>query len=424
MDEFIERTKLQEMKNVLIIPPYNPYPLVSGGHQAIFNGIAILKDVANVYIYVETTESQHKRGDDRKIEQVLPFVHVLANIDPASKHTIKWYWKVLMNKMRSVLRIKGTQKQVEIPRLGLEPICELSERKIEFVLDAIKKYHIGIVQVEMMPDIKLINYLPKTIKTIFVQHEIKFVRDELLLQTMGNVTDEMKAQYIQNKKEEIELHNQYDYVITLSPIDTRKLIDAGVTSPITTSLAIVNPAGHQSSSETSVRKVLSYVGPEMHYPNYDGIMWFLENCWSRLLAKDSEYVFQIIGMWSEQTAVELAEKYNNKVKCIGFVDDLGEALAGTTMIVPLNIGSGIRMKILEAAQFNVPVVTTRVGGEGLPLVNGENSFIADEADEFVEDIIKLQDKRLRDKFVMNIRKTITDKYSLQALKESRMNIYK
>ena len=45
------------MKNILIIPPFNPYPLISGGHQAIFNGIAILKDVANVYVYVETTES-------------------------------------------------------------------------------------------------------------------------------------------------------------------------------------------------------------------------------------------------------------------------------------------------------------------------------------------------------------------------------
>ncbi len=411
------------MKNILIIPPFNPYPLVSGGHQAIFNGIAILKDVANVYIYVETTESQHKRGEDRLIEEALPFVHVLSNIDPASKHTIKWYWKVLMNKLKGKLGINDAPKEVANPQLRIESISELSEHKITFVLNAIKQYHIDIVQVEMMPDIRLINSLPKEVKTIFVQHEIKFVRDELFLQTMENITETMNAMYNQNKKEEIELHNKYDHVITLSLIDTKKLIEAGVTTPITTSLAIVNPSLCQLTVETSVRKVLSYVGPESHYPNYDGIMWFLENCWPLLLARDPEYDFQIIGKWSEQTANELAQKYNNKVHCVGFVDDLRKALAGTTMIVPLNIGSGIRMKILEAAQLNVPVVTTHVGGEGLPLIDGENSFITDIPSQFIDDILKLQDKSLRQKFVMSLRGVIAAKYSIQALRESRISLY-
>ena len=411
------------MKNILIIPPFNPYPLVSGGHQAIFNGIAILKDVANVYMITPVTESQYKRGEYRQIETILPFVHVLPNIDPASKHTIKWYWNVLMNKIRSTLGIKETAKEAAIPGLGLESICDLSEHEIKFVLDAIKEYHIDIVQVEMMPYIKLINYLPKTVRTIFVQHEIKFVRDELLLQTMENVTDDMKAMYLQNKKEEIELHNKYDHVITLSPIDTKKLIEAGVSTPIATSLAIVNPALRQSPKEEKIRNVLSYVGPESHYPNYDGIMWFLKNCWPLLRGKNPEYTMQIIGLWSEQTATELAEKYHHKVKCVGFVDDLGEALSGTTMIVPLNIGSGIRMKILEAAQLNVPVVTTSVGGEGLPLKDGENSYVADEPNLFVDDILNLQDKSLREKFVTNLRKEIATKYSLQALKDSRISLY-
>ena len=412
------------MKNILIIPPFNPYPLVSGGHQAIFNGIAILKDVANVYIYVETTESQYKRGECRQIEKVLPFVHVAANIDPASKHTIKWYWKVLMNKLKGVLGIKETQKQVEKQELGLEPICELSDCKIEFVLDAIEKYHLDIVQVEMMPDIKLINYLPKTVKTIFVQHEIKFVRDELLLKTMNPVSEEMQAMYIQNKQEEVALHNQYDHVITLSPIDTQKLIEAGVTTPITTSLAIVNPSLHQTHREEKIRKVLSYVGPENHYPNFDGVMWFLDNCWSKLMELDDEYTFQIIGLWSEDTANELLVKYNGKVRCVGFVENLADTLDGTTMIVPLNIGSGIRMKILEAAQLNVPVVTTPVGGEGLPLIDGENCFVTNNPSQFVDDILKLQDKSLREKFITNLRRVIASKYSIQALKESRENLYK
>ena len=120
---------------------------------------------------------------------------------------------------------------------------------------------------------------------------------------------------------------------------------------------------------------------------------------------------------------ELQEKYAGKVQCVGFVDNLAQILSGTTLIVPLNIGSGIRMKVLEAAQLNVPVVTTSVGVEGLPLQNGVHCFIADDANQFVEDILRLQDRQLRLKFVENTRQTITNKYSLQALQESRRLLY-
>ncbi len=416
------------MKNVLIIPPFNPYPLISGGHQAIFNGVAILKDVANVYIYLSVTEGEHRRGEDRQIEKVLPFVHVLSDVFPVLRHTFKWYLNVLWNKIKKILHYsKNKRKAVvshEKPETILYEIGDISEHKVQFILDAINKYHIDIVQVEMIPDIKIVNYLPSNIETIFVQHEIKFVRDELLIKTMNNVTNEMLEQLQRNKSEEIELHNKYSNVVTLSPIDTQKLIEAGVTTPIITSLAVVNPSVGNENNKRGVTKILSFVGPESHYPNYDGVMWFLENCWPKLLEKDSDYTLQIIGLWSDMTAAELADKYDNKVKCLGFVKNLADVLVGTTMIVPLNIGSGIRMKILEAAQLNVPVVSTTVGCEGLPMLDGENGFVTNDVNEFAEDIIKLQDSKLRNIFIANLRKLIISKYSLKALEESRIALYR
>lgn len=414
------------MKNVLIIPPFNPYPLVSGGHQGIFNGIAILKDIANVYVYIETTESKHNRGEDTAIEKVLPFVHVLYNIDSASRHTVKWYLNVLWNKINSYLPHRNETKIANVsktPQSILQSIDDIPEHRRQFLLDAIQRYQIDIVQVDMMTNIKLVNYLPKDVRKIFIQHEIKFVRDELFLQTIDNITLELQEQYIQGKQEEIELHNKYDYVVTVSPIDAEKLKDAGVTTTIIPSLSVVNHVDNVEGKKP-ISKILSYVGPEMHYPNYDGVMWFLDNCWSKLMELDDEYTFQIIGLWSEDTANELLVKYNGKVRCVGFVENLAEALDGTTMIVPLNIGSGIRMKILEAAQLNVPVVTTPVGGEGLPLIDGENCFVTNNPSQFVDDILKLQDKSLREKFITNLRRVIASKYSIQALKESRENLYK
>lgn len=417
------------MKNVLIIPPFNPYPLTSGGHQAIYNGIAILKGIANVYVYISSTENEHKKGVDKQLERVLPFVHVLSDIFPVSRHTFRWHCSVLWYKLKRNFHHSQKKEIINavderlMPETIMSEIGDIPEHKVQFILKAIKKYDIDIVQVEMMPDIKIVNYLPHNIETIFVQHEIKFVRDGLMIKKMDKLADGVLELFQRNKREEIELLNMYDKIITLSPTDSQKLTEAGVTTPIVTSLAVVNPSVGNDYNKRGITKILSFVGPESHYPNYDGILWFLKNCWQKLLEKDSEYTLQIIGLWSATTAAELVDKYDNKVKCLGFVNNLADELVGTTMIVPLNIGSGIRMKILEAAQLNVPVVTTTVGCEGLPLHDGENCFVTNDADEFVEDIIKIQDSTLRSVFVANMRKLILSKYSLEALKESRVSLY-
>ena len=413
------------MKNVLVVSPFIPYPLISGGHQAVFNGISVLDGIANVYVYYIITESQYKRGVSKQLEQALPFAHLLYDIDPASRHTLKWYWKLFRNWIKALLPVVASTERVnnDIQAPMSFDLQSIPEHTIQSVLKAIKKYNIDIVQVEMMQYIKLIEYLPQNVRSIFVQHEIKFVRDELFLQTKPGFSDVLRKKIVDSKKEEIRLHNCYDFVVTLSPVDTQKLLDAGVNVPIVTSLAVVAPSPKHVDEGDQITKVLTYIGPEYHYPNQDGVMWFLNNCWSFLMAKDANYTMKIIGLWSKKTSIELQEKYAGKVQCVGFVDNLAQILSGTTLIVPLNIGSGIRMKVLEAAQLNVPVVTTSVGVEGLPLQNGVHCFIADDANQFVEDILRLQDRQLRLKFVENTRQTITNKYSLQALQESRRLLY-
>ena len=94
------------------------------------------------------------------------------------------------------------------------------------------------------------------------------------------------------------------------------------------------------------------------------------------------------------------------------------------MIVPLKIGSGIRMKILEAAQLEVPVVVTPVGAEGLPVKDGTHAFITDDAETFVDDIFKLQNIELQHELVRNMKEVIEKNYSLAALKENRKALYK
>ena len=115
-------------------------------------------------------------------------------------------------------------------------------------------------------------------------------------------------------------------------------------------------------------------------------------------------------------------KYPN-ISFLGFVDDLRSALQNTIMIVPITIGSGIRMKILEAANLGVPFISTSVGAEGIPLQNGTHCMIADSPSEFTNAILQLKDDKKRTTLIQNAHQLIKKNYSMEALRQNRLDIY-
>ena len=152
-----------------------------------------------------------------------------------------------------------------------------------------------------------------------------------------------------------------------------------------------------------------------------GVEWFINNCLGSLRKKEPTIEFRIIGNWSETTV----KKYSSQpyIHFCGFVDDLQATLQNTVMIVPIMIGSGIRMKILEAASMGVPFVTTTVGVEGIPFVNGEECIIADTPNEFVNGILKICDNKNSLLFTQKAYKKYKSLYSLESLKQSRKSVY-
>ena len=84
------------------------------------------------------------------------------------------------------------------------------------------------------------------------------------------------------------------------------------------------------------------------------------------------------------------------------------------MIVPLFIGSGQRVKIIEAFSKGMPVISTSIGAEGLQYSHGDNILIADNANEFVQNIVSISEGQ-RKKISVKGRKTYEDYYSPMAV---------
>jgi glycosyltransferase involved in cell wall biosynthesis len=96
----------------------------------------------------------------------------------------------------------------------------------------------------------------------------------------------------------------------------------------------------------------------------------------------------------------------------GYVDNLERYLAETAVfIVPLHAGGGMRVKILDAWSWGLPVVSTTIGAEGLNAKDGHNLLVGDDAQTFAEAVVRvLKDRELADELSDAGRRTVESKY--------------
>ncbi len=98
----------------------------------------------------------------------------------------------------------------------------------------------------------------------------------------------------------------------------------------------------------------------------------------------------------------------------GYVDNLPNYLSASDIVfVPLDSGSGTRLKILEAASCSRPIVSTRKGAEGLDFIDNKEILLSEQVDaDFVATLLKLaKDEGLREILRKNARKKIEKHYS-------------
>ncbi len=164
----------------------------------------------------------------------------------------------------------------------------------------------------------------------------------------------------QVRRYENRVYPRFDRVLFLSARDRERfprLSRATVLPPgVDPSYFSVQPVSHQ-------RKTLVFVGSLDWLPNVDGILWFVREVWPGLRDRNPALHLYIVGKNPPPEVQRLASAH---ITVTGFVPDIREYVRrGGLFIVPLRIGSGLRIKILEALAMGIPVVTTPVGAAGL-----------------------------------------------------------
>lgn len=174
-----------------------------------------------------------------------------------------------------------------------------------------------------------------------------------------------------------------------------------------------------SFDETS--RSLLYIGTLTWEANVDGLLWFLDQVWPILLEKNPELLFTVIGKNPDPRIVEKC-RLDKNIQLIGFVEDLEPYYAlARVFVIPLRFGSGIKVKLLNAMYRGVPVVTTKIGIEGLEIEQGEDLFSSQDPSEQAKAICKLLDSKSTWEKVRNNSRKKAQFYSYERLLKAHDN---
>jgi glycosyltransferase involved in cell wall biosynthesis len=130
-----------------------------------------------------------------------------------------------------------------------------------------------------------------------------------------------------------------------------------------------------------------FMGSMDWYANVDGVNWFVDAVWPLVQREVPQARFVVVGRKPPAEIQALATSGRN-IEVTGTVPDVRPFLRGADVIVvPLRIGGGTRLKIYEAMAAEVPVVSTRIGAEGLAVEHGRHILLADTAEDTAAQVV-------------------------------------
>ncbi len=350
-----------------------PYPTTDGGAIACMNltrGFSLLGHKVTI-LAMNTMKHQVK------LEKIPESVTDLADfrlVNVPAKIT----------KLAALVNLLFTNKPYSAVRFISKPF----EKELKKIL---KQKSFDIVQLEglyVCPYIPVIRKYSNA-KIVYRAHNIEH---EIWNRTAA-MANGFEKWYLKNLSKRIKRFeknqlNKYDLLVPITERDGIILDKLGNKKPRHVSQTGIDSSMLIPNSKNLEHPSLFHIGSLDWAPNQEGLIWFLDNCWNDIHEKYPELKFYIAG---RNAPVWFQRKLGlPNVVYKGEVDDAYKFMnSKSIMMVPLNSGSGMRIKIIEGMALGKPIVTTTIGTEGISTTSGENIIVAQDKQGFVDAVSEL-----------------------------------
>lgn len=291
---------------------------------------------------------------------------------------------------------------------------------------------VQIEGIEMAPYLRVIREHPSSPRVVYDAHNA-----EHLLQRRAFETDLRRPrrwptaaysliQWQRLARFERQVCRQADAVVAVSEADALalKALDASL-APTVIPNGVDVERYHPGLGDTLPLRhpAIVFTGKMDFRPNVDAILWFHQQVWPRIREQAPEATLYVVGKSPHRSLEPL--RLDGQVVVTGYVEEILPYFGGADVyIVPLRIGGGTRLKVLEAMAAGLPLVSTRLGAEGIPLVHGEHARLADAPEEFAQAVLSLLRDRPRAAALgRSARAFVTARYAWPSLAPPLLALY-
>jgi polysaccharide biosynthesis protein PslH len=198
-----------------------------------------------------------------------------------------------------------------------------------------------------------------------------------------------EANWRKLRREELATYRDADGVYLCSAADERRLLDEvpGARTLVIPNAADVDYYQPRATDPATDARTLVFFGHLSYFPNVDGVAYFVQEIWPRIAEAHPRARLKIIGGQAPRSLQALVRP---GVELTGFVPDLRPHLAeAAAVVVPLRLGGGTRLKIVEAMAMGKAIVSTALGAEGIEAVPGRDLLIEDQPAAFADAVNRL-----------------------------------
>jgi glycosyltransferase involved in cell wall biosynthesis len=274
-----------------------------------------------------------------------------------------------------------------------------------------------IVQVEFcqMAAFRFAQSPGRRYRTLLDEHNIEF---DIIRRTADAEVGKARQAYSavnwrKLRREERGAWRRFDGVTVTSQRDAGELQKLEPQTPLRVVPNGVDIEQFQPASGEPEPDNLLFFGAMNYYPNQDGIRFFVEQVLPLIVRRRPTAKLWIVGPGSD----DLKPLRGPHVEVTGFVDAVEPYIdRAAAVVVPLRLGGGTRLKIVEAMAKAKAIVSTKIGAEGIDVRHQEHALLADEPQAFADEVERvLSDAALRQRLGAAARQLAVDRYSWPAL---------
>ena len=382
-----------DKKTILLITPFMIYPLNSGGKLRIYNLYKRLSEKYNI-ILLSLIHDEKEAEYAGHIKGIFKEIHVI-------------HPKTVNNNFLFPRRYKYSYSSFLIEKL----------KKIQ------EKSPIDLVHIESNEMLYLadaVKYAP----VVYTEHDISMLSYHRSYYKKG-ISDSLPdfIDYLKVVNQHNSAYSKLDKIIALSKEDENIIKAFAPKADYSLIPTGVDLEHFKFKEKSGKNKSLIFVGHYPHYPNEEAASYFCKDIFPIIKKAVPEAVLKLVGSGPTENIIKLSKIEG--VHVTGTVQDVNPHLQDASIFIcPFKSSAGIKGKVLEAMATGTPVVCTTRGSYGIDAVHGLNILIANNPNDFAENVMELlRNEELYKKLARNARTLVDKKYDWNKIAKQLDRVY-